>query len=63
MTIIKIKYIKLPSKTFALVLGNIYSEHFISSSCLQFLNNVIIIKTKVLLLRSYVTLDDFGDPP
>jgi hypothetical protein len=63
MAIIKIKYIKLPSKTFALVLGNIYSEHFISASCLQFLNNVIIIKTKVLLLRSYVTLDDFGDPP
>ena len=29
---------------------------------LQFLNNVIINKTKVLLLQAYATLDDFGYP-
>ena len=28
----------------------------------QFINNVIIIKTKVLLPQAYVTLADFGDP-
>jgi hypothetical protein len=31
------------------------------SSILQFLNNVIIIKTKVLFRQSYVTLHDFGN--
>ena len=28
----------------------------------QFINNVIIIKTKVLLPQAYVTVADFGDP-
>ena len=29
---------------------------------MQFLNNVIIIKAKVPLSQTYVTLADFGDP-
>ena len=29
---------------------------------LEFLNNVVIIKTKVLLPQAYVTLTDFGYP-
>ena len=29
---------------------------------LQFLNNVIIYKTKVLLPQAYVLIDDFGYP-
>jgi hypothetical protein len=34
---------------------------YICYSNLQFLNNVIFIKTKVLLPQAYVTLTDFGD--
>jgi len=35
---------------------------YIYSRNVQFLNNVIIIKTKVLLSQTYVTLDNFDYP-